>query len=517
MSPFGRAFLGAAIGALITLCIHPTSRPFMMGVTSRASPGVLWRCVDSNTPVLDSPRTLSEASLWMQLAAHKISGRERLTSKELSTILSIAKLGEEREPTNAFWPEMQAIAYIADNRVHEATTAWIRASSCSQWNDYQTARLKRARTSISEITAVRQSWQLAYLYYARSDDVTTCLLPVARTILANSDFESVGGLTLRYATMLNGDLLRDHVHSTKSSITAMEIVWLATYPSEKVGENFLRPKMLWAGRNKILTNLTVVAHEPDWTQRAKKIFNTNESWQALTVHDSNDEQTELFAIGAVLCSSVASAGVVVSVVGVLIWLTGRLVAWRLARAKDIKPVVAVAIAVALGSAVDLLTGYLPAALAVALCASFLTVAPDRSRKARPSDLGPLFAFMAMLLGLICSAMFMMYLIGTTPAANAVFPNLGVPSEYFDRPLMAGIAAVTFGLVLLIAPIWAVVHRIGTPHVLSLTLMRFGIFVSVMGLSLSIVLGPLSVYADRRLETTFTELVNNEPLHYYLNR
>jgi len=508
--------MGAAIGALATLCLHPVSRPFMTGVTSRASPAVLRGCIDSNAPSLPPPTTIVQASLWMQLAAHRILGHEKLSPKELSTVMAIAKAGAAKEQNNAFWPQMEAIFCIDGGDLAHAIEAWSMAANCQSWNDHQITRLMDDRAAIVDMTGVTQSWQLAYLYYARSDDVAYCLRAVARAILSNADYNKPDGLTKRYATLLNGELLRSHAHSSRSSISAMEIVDLTTSPSDAVALP-VTPKTIWAGQDQVLRNLTSVLHQPDWAATAQKIFKENEAWRALTVHDSNAEQSELLALGTVLSSSVASAVIVVAVVGLFVWSIGRLVAWRLARAKAITPYVAAGIAISLGGLVEALTRYFPAAVAAALCAGFLIVAPDRSRKARPNDLGPMFGFTATLLGLICSSMFMIYLVGSTPAANAIFPNLGVPSDYFDKPLMAGLAAVSFGLVLLMAPIWAVVHRLGTPHVLALSLMRFGGFLAVMGLTLSIVLGPMAVYADRRLETAFDELVRNEPVYYDLHQ
>jgi hypothetical protein len=300
----------------------------------------------------------------------------------------------------------------------------------------------------------------------------------------------------------------------------MDIVNLATYPSDSLSAPYgasPSPKKLWAGEDRVVNNRTTVLHQPDWTVGARKIFSESESWRALTVHDSNQSQSELFALGSILTSSAAGAAVIVASFGLSIWGIGRLVAWRLSRMKDVNPYVAAIVAMLLGGLVQYLTGDLAASMAAALCAAFLAVAPDRSRKARPTDLGPLFSFIAIVLGIICSMLFATYLVGTTPAANAILPNLGVPTEYFDKPLLAGMAAVSFGLVLLMAPIWAVVNRLGTPHVLSLSLMKFGIFIASSGLCFSVVLGPLSVYADRRIESTFSELVSNEPLHYYLHR
>jgi len=490
----------------------------MTGVASRASPAVLANCIDSNAPTLPPPTTLSGASLWMQAAAHRIVNRNGLSEKERASILAIAQAAAKRQKNNAFWPEMEAVIYADGGMMQQAIDAWIRASECPTWDDFQTQRLMLARSSLVATTGIKESWQLAYLYFARSEDVAYCIRSLAGLILSRADYDTPKGLALRYATLLNGEQLQHHAHSTKSSISATDIVNLSTYPAESISAQFrFKPKMVWAGEIKVVNNLTTILHQPDWTQRARKIYKQLEGEGALSIHETNEEQAERLALGSVLCSSIASAFLVVSALGAIIWSMGGLVAWRLAGAKNIKPTVAAGTAIALGGIVQVLTGYFPASIAAALCAAFLTVAPDHSRHSRPKELGPLFGFMAIVLGLTCSAMFAAYLIGSTPAANAVLPSLGVPSDYVDKPLMAGLAAVSFGLVLLIAPIWAVAHRVGTPHVLSLILVRFGSFVCIMGFSLSIVLGPLAVYADRRLETTLTQLVENEPIHYYIQQ
>ena len=520
MTPTSRGLIGAALGALITLCLHPTSRAFMMGVTSRASPSVLKSCLDSNSASLKSPTTLAEAGLWLQMAATRIVQREKLAPSEIATILEIAQAAEAKDRTNGFWPQMEAVIYNEQNQRPQALTAWANASNCILWDDYQTKRLFQARDAMIGATGVKESWQLAYLYYARSDDVSVCLKIVTRSLLEIADLDTAKGMEIRFATLLNGDLLRKHAHSQKASINAMDIVDLTAFPSDGLSAPFGSvpgPKKLWSGQDKVVKNLNQILHKPDWTQRARQIYKDNESWRAFTVHDSNQMASEAYAIASILSSSVASAVVVVALVGAIFWIVGRLVQWRLTRSKDIKPYVAVIIAIGLGGFVDHLTGDLMAAFAAALCAAFLTVAPDRSRKVRPSDLGPLFSLIAVILGTICSALLTTYLIGATPAANAILTSIGVPPDYLDKPLLAGMSVVSFGLVLLMAPIWAVVHRIGTPYVLSLSLMKFGKFIAISGLCLSIVLGPLSVYADQRIEATFFELVSNEPVHYYLHQ
>lgn len=515
MTPTGRAFLGAALGAVITLCLHPASRPFMIGLSVRVSPELIRDCVDSNAKKVVEPTNLAQAGLWMQLSAARIRHVNRLTEKERDSLLKIATVASSQDISNAFWYQMEAILLDDAGRTDKAALAWIQASKRVKWDDYQLQRLQQSRNAISDITGGTQAWQLAYLYGARSDDVSFCLERVVKHLLANAPFETPAGLELRFATLVNGDLVRQNARSTKTNIAATNITELAAFPSAYV--DTVSPKRLWTGQNTIIVNLDKVLKKPFYAERARKIFSNTESWRALTVRDTNESDVAFSAFGSIISATIASASLVIGAIGTLIWLLGQFVEWRLARSKEIHWGVAAGIAVVLGGFVFFLTNYLPAAFAVALCATFLTVAPDRSRSVRPADLGPLFSFMGALLGLICSIMLITYFVASTPMAILILPNFGVPSDYLDTPVLAGLASVMFGLVLLMAPFWAIVHRVGTPYVLSLILKKFGSFMAVLGLTLSVILGPLCFYADRRLEHTLYEFVTNEPVHYYFSQ
>ncbi len=513
MTRTGRALLGALLGALITLCIHPDSRPFMIGLMSRISPDMLRDAVDANARTVTVPTSLPQASLWMQLAAARIRNLDRLSPKEVTSLLQIAGAGRKQDHANAFWPQMESILFDESGQPARAIESWIEASRCTKWDDYQIVRLRQARTSLTDITGETKSWQLAFLYYSRSDDVSSCLERLSKHLLQTATYDTPAGLQLRYATLLNGDLVRQYAHSTKTNVSAINIVELAAFPPNLV--EIKSPKRLWTGENTIIVNLEKILGQKEYSDRARKIFLNTESWNALTVQDSNSSDAAMFSMLSVVSSTVASAAVVIAALGTLIWLLSKLVEWRLAQSKEIHWSFAVAVAITLGGLAFLLTQYLPAAFAVSLCAAFLTVAPNKSRKIQPSDLGPLLTLVAVLLGLICSALLATYLVGSTPAAVVVLPRVGVPTDYVDKPILAGLSLITFGLVFLMSPFWALAQRVGTPHVLAMMLGKFGAFVAVMGLTLSVILGPLSVYADHLLEHTLFQMLTNEPFHYYL--
>jgi len=121
MSPTARAVLGASLSALVTLCLHPASRPFMTGVASRASNTTLSNCIDTNSPNLAPPSTLSEASLWMELAAHRIIHREELSDKERTTLIALAEAASAKDRVNPFWLEMKAVFYANAGELEKAT------------------------------------------------------------------------------------------------------------------------------------------------------------------------------------------------------------------------------------------------------------------------------------------------------------------------------------------------------------------------------------------------------------
>ncbi|MDR3690191.1 MAG: hypothetical protein P4L46_12480 [Fimbriimonas sp.] len=514
MTSVGRAFLGALLGALLTLCIHPASRPFMIGLCWRIPPSVLLDSVDANAMTLPEPSSLAQASLWEQLAATRIRNFEKLSNNEWKSLIAIAGAAQGRDPTNAFWPQIQAVLFDDRGDTPAAVKAWIAAAKCSTWNDYQTARLLNARERLKQISGTKASWQLAFLYYARSDDVASCLERLTKHLLQNLPDNTADSLELRFATLLNGDLIRRYARSTKTNVDAMNIVELATFPSNLLATN-VTPRLVHSAHIEILSNFRTILHRQDYCDVAKRIFSNCESWRAFTVRDTNDEDVAQYSAVSVLAASVAGAFMVLSALGVLIWTIGKFVEWRLSRFKEIKWQVAVAIGILLGSLVYALTQYVPASFVLALCAAFLTVAPDRSRKARPTDLGPLFVFMAIVLGIACSALLATFFVMTTAESIVILPNVGVPPDYLEKPVLAGLSAVIFGLVLLIAPFWAIAHRVGTPHVLGLILTKFGAFIFVSCLTLSVILGPLAVYADLQVEHVLFQFLTNEPLHYYV--
>src|SRR5687768_5479598 len=148
MSPAGRAFIGAILGALLTLAIHPASRPFVLGAAGRVTPSAVVDTVDMKSTSVEPPRDLLGASLWLQLGLERLESDVALSPGELRSLLSVADAAIERERQNAFWHQGKAVLLLRDGKRAEAEQAWERAAVADYWRDYQTERLQVAQKSI---------------------------------------------------------------------------------------------------------------------------------------------------------------------------------------------------------------------------------------------------------------------------------------------------------------------------------------------------------------------------------
>jgi hypothetical protein len=172
--------------------------------------------------------------------------------------------------------------------------------------------------------------------------------------------------------------------------------------------------------------------------------------------------------------------------------------------------------VLLSAGVYWLSANVAAAMAVGLSTCFLLVAPAHARNIQKADLGPLFTFVMLVLSLSSAIALGGYIIASSGPAVALATVLEVPQDYYERPALAGLAAVFMSLVFLAGPLWALVHRIPTPNVVSTGLRRAGSMMGLGGLMLTVIVSPLSVYFDRTLAETLSSLVGNEPV-YHLQR
>lgn len=191
MTPLGRAVLGAAIGGTLALAIHPASRPYFLGVLESRSPESLRAWVPDLARELPPPKSLREAALWLRVGTAKNREGIGLTKSERRTLSELARRGEEKDRTNAFWTQMRAVLAAGDGKKREAAEYWRRAGIATTWNDLQNDALQ---TALSRFAFNRnQAWPYAFLMTCRSHAAEVAAEKYARTTLADADLSSVSG------------------------------------------------------------------------------------------------------------------------------------------------------------------------------------------------------------------------------------------------------------------------------------------------------------------------------------
>lgn len=513
MNTAGRACLGALIGAIITLIIHPASRPFMLAASTEIPPAKVKACLDHDTDAPPVPHDTAGASLWMELAANRIITHHPLREGELQTMLQIADRASEVESENAYWPQMKAVLLSWAGKPQPAYEAWRRASRSTFWNDYQTERLVTAQSRLAKLTGTDQAWQYAYVYYERSEIPALLIERYARTLLSQAGFDSRQDIETRYVTLVNGEMLRTGAKSLAVATHGANMVDLVGYPRDLLPES--TPKRLWVGQNTLLNNMAKMGMA-DSTARARLIFGNNEGWRALTPDDASEEMS-LLGLSSTFSAGIVGACALSAFVGLLVWSIGWLASRYLGRAPRFTYWHVVPILVVLALIAGWLTHDVWAGFVGAISGGFLLVGPKQARRARPEDIGPLFSFLIVILSLQCGLAVAVFAIFKTTPAKALLPQLNIPIDFYSTPLIPGLASIFMAIGVIAAPIWATVQKLGTPHVFTLALRKLGVYLAYGSLAAGIVLGPISVYADRRLEQTLRKMVGNEPIYYLITR
>jgi hypothetical protein len=517
MTGVGRALLGAAVGAVLTLVIHPLSRPFLATVFERRSPedlSFVTHYEGRDRQALAQPKTQEDRSLWMQIAAQRIRERDAFTMAEWKSLLKVARDGAANQPDNAFWRQMASVFLHEMKRDSEALNEWERASRCRIWNDLQTPRMMKLRSDIAATVGVVQSWQLAYVMLCRTPYAASEIEGFSRWVVGRADLQSEEGLALRYATFVNGALMRDGAKSLLNGAVGASIVEIASHPPELRSTSSIK-KLLMA-RLYFQRQLAAVGKE-GWSDEVYKGYGSNDGWLALTQLDDTDAHKDEVILGSLVTATLPSMFLSLSLMGGVFYLLGVVLAYNIGGKARLKPVTAAALGSSAGIGVYLVTLLPLAGVATLACFLFLIYSPKYERTRATQGLGPLFDFMLIVLGSAFALSFGIFLVGFSPPAVSLLPVLSVPREYYaGSVLFAGLSAILLAMLLLVAPIWAIAQRVGTPYVLAVMFKRFGAFLGLSCLALVVLGTPLAVYFDRKAGDTLQKLVENEPI-YYLTR
>jgi hypothetical protein len=537
---------GAALGGLLTLAIHPVSRPYLTEALDHKKPlkPSYLQAIEAKVP---PPTDVVSAGAWMQVAAEKLVNHVPLSAKELQTLLAIDHEADGCEPDNAFWPQMEAVLLNEMHQPKEAELAWIRASNRTVWNDQQTPRLLETQQKISHDFGWNEGWTYGFVYFGRSDAAAAVIQKYASKLAGQTDLDNRAGLELRYATLENGSLLRDGSRSIKVGLHGYDMVerasysqkLLAAYPLNLSPDLKTKPlKRIWSAE----TALTAKLRQEGMTDEARKTFEAfgnNDAWRALTGtafpsgikeagskfdlwHTINRDQSPEDNIRSLCLLSVMLAGLpgtilVSSLFGLCLMGIGGLIDRKSESSHGVLPMVGAAWGLAVGFMVFFATGLWIAGSVVSIAVAFLVVGPKTPRKRRFDDLGPLYSMLVATLWMVVFCTFCAFVLAISTAAQSLAPMLGPAGEYIQNShLFLAVTCIDFSLVCVVAPLYAIVRRFSTPDMLALTIRRIGKMGAIMSLTFCLIGWPLTVYADRFCTNQLKELVENEPIYYLVS-
>jgi hypothetical protein len=510
MSSGLRAFLGAVFGALITLAAHPASRPFVLGAIVRVTPVEVQHTIDQDAESLRPPRDLLGASLWLQLGFQKLDQLGTLDPRELQSLISIAEAAYERDRLNAFWQQSLAVLYSRKGDRQQGLDAWTRAAKADVWKDYQSERLLATQQDLQRQTGALQAWQYAVAFYSRSTSAASLIEGTAKTFLSGLDYDSPEAREIRFATLVNGDLLRLGGRSNAVSIHGSDLVELAAYPSNLTSTP--SPKRLWIGQNQLLTAFRK-AGEIDRFDRAKNAFSETDGWRALVYGDEAKRNAETPSMLSIITSGSPLATVGITIAGLIAWIIGFAVSQFLGDFTKFPTAGVLGAAAVVSFGVYILSLNAAAALAVALSITFLLFSPRQVRLVETKDLGPLFTFVMLCIAMAASGALALYIFANSSPAIALAPVVGLPQSFYERPSLAGLSAVFLGLVFIVCPLYALVLRLPTPRIVGMGLRRVGAIMALGGLFSTVLLAPLCVFYDRGLCDQLSRMLSNEPVYH----
>jgi hypothetical protein len=506
-----RLALGASLSALLTLIADPISRPYLIGILSGPSARSLKR-FDARVRELTPPTSVREAARWTQVAAEKMDSSHALTGNELKSLQSVIDEARAKDPKNAYWPQMDAVVEYRRGDERAAETSWVQGSKCLLWNDYQSELLNDESEQLARTTHERQGWEYAYTYRKRSAAAAELIEKLARKVVSMTDLVSDRSLTLRYATVANGALLRDGSRNVFIGQIGASIVEVGAYPPDLASRR--SPKRLLLGENDLFNNLTKLG-KTDWASYVQEQFGRNEAWQALSTMERAEDQARQLGVMALVLAVLPGAVLAVGLVGSAIWGFGALCE-RAFQGKGFGWIFPIICGLTLGALVYLLTSFIVAATASTLCGLFLLVTPSKQRSARRRDFGPTFGLAIGVLATAAGMSLGAFLVWGSGPAVSMLPSLSVPSEYFGgSPLFIGLAVLFFSMVFLVTPFWSMAQHMPTPFVFAQGMKLFGTTLSISALCLIVFAGPLVIYADQRTSQTLRALLLNEPVYYHL--
>ncbi|HRK22954.1 MAG TPA: hypothetical protein PLX06_14145, partial [Fimbriimonadaceae bacterium] len=279
----GRIAVGALLGAVVTLAIHPLSQRYVFSAYRDIGPSEVLRSspwLAKNLKVLPKPTNTLEASLWMQVGAELLVEGTSIPTKDMESLIAVSTAAARGDPDNAFWPQMRAVFQWNAGLEREAVESWKQAANALQWNDYQSQRLEAVRSSLSRRNGGPMGWHFLTAYYERSLAPARTIEWIARLFFLRLKLEDKEILELRVATVRNGAALRDGSRAVAVGGYGVKLIEYSCAPFGAQNPR-VTPREQILSLDALIASLRTSGMEQS-VDVVDKAFRDNDAWFALT-------------------------------------------------------------------------------------------------------------------------------------------------------------------------------------------------------------------------------------------
>lgn len=505
--------MGAAIGMFAVLLAHPDTRPYYaLCLWGWGQSQVLAKTplIPQNLTSLPIPENAGAAAYGFTALCESVTQWTDIARKDHRALADIARTFAKQEPENSFWRQIESACEWSQGNRDRSVRSWLAASRASYWNDHQGPRLHRILEALRAETGTQMSWHYAAAYHLRSSAVASEMVRHANALLASVDPNSYEGLVLRYATVMNGQLIREGARSNQIGSLGLALVNRAV---ESGGAPASSPRERLLSEYEFYNQMKLAGLTTE-SEQVNRAFQQSESWVALSqVHTSQNQLSQLTTASVVLagiCSAMlgcAIVGAFIAGIGLLVYRSERM--QRLFRVP-----LAPATGIVIGVLAYSLTELLLLAVALTLCFGFFAFVPPKVRSRAGEPASSLFHAALATFAVMFAVVMALFFLGVSPAILQLGPKLHLPAEYYGvAPLFLSLAAILLGLVLLTAPAWGFLERLSPSRVAGVALRDFGRGVMLGCFAIAVAAGPAVVYLDRQLSGELSQIADNEPTYY----
>ncbi len=509
MTTAHRAFLGAIVGAIVALFLHPLSRPWLQYSFWQFSPSPVVTSsphLAKTLPSLPSPEADEDISLYVQLAAEKLSNGQQLDAKDALLLAELCRNAAEKDPQNAYWRQSEAVFQFALGNKAAAETAWRRACKRPNWDDSQSQQIRTFLIDMKRESGADMSWHAATASYLRSTAAPKVIHSLGVQILNQNPT-----LACRSETFLNAILLRDQSRAEASSYYGYLLAETAATgpfltPGSKREKSYIRAEFP-TELNK--SNQSAIADEVDRGLRE------NEAFQALVYTAGSQTNLRKLTGQSILLGSLPGALLFAAATSGLLLLLSYLV--PLHRLGDpVSPAVPTIIALVVAVTVYIITKQVPISLWILMVIALFAIHPSISLISPTLKIPRLSLFIGSFFSIfLCAFIAAGAIIASTPFQSlAAFLPTGWwnnPTKFFGEGFL-----IVIGTFILANQITAFKLRRPAGRY-CITIARHGLTQACLAcLFCSIIVTPAAIYWDSKINQDLHKIALNETA-YYLNR